>query len=255
MVGDGRKGVISSLVGGVPLVDGGETKDKRKLPLMLEDPPETPGGKHLEKFTLVSQKPQSNWCWAANSDAVSNFYGNRIDKCKVVTRVLRDKKCYWKDAFKQMPKKDDGSDDQCCRDKWPLTGTTDPCTKDGQVRNGNTDRRGRVVCGLLAVMHYRGFKTMKSDPFDIAKVSEQINDEQPLIMQVQWDGGGQHYVAIAGYDDKHNLSIADPMSDSMAQKDGHWSTMHIGDDGDQYYAPEGGWGTWIATGKTVKKQG
>ena len=229
-----------------PAVDGARTTDRRKRPLSLKEHPPTPGGNHLETFKLVSQRPQSNWCWAANSDAVSGHYGNRMEKCKVVTRVLRtSESCLWEDAWG----KGSLGSNQCCKQAWPLTGDTDPCAS--TAANGNTNRRGRVVCGLLAVKHFNAFKNFA---FDLAQVKTEIDGQQPLIMQVRWDGGGQHYVAITGYDDKHNLSIADPMSDSMAAEDGHWTTMHIGDAGDQYYAPEGGWGTWIATGKTAKEQ-
>jgi hypothetical protein len=128
---------------------------------------------------IMQQQQQSNWCWAAVSASVSQFYeqNSAWTQCAVANTQL-------------------GRSD-CCG-----TGASGPCNVYGYLDKGLQE------VGHLD--HWQGGTT----PF--ATLSNEIMAARPLGIRVAWSGGGAHFIAAVGADNSDLVLVADPGSGSRA---------------------------------------
>ncbi|WP_394348953.1 papain-like cysteine protease family protein [Hymenobacter setariae] len=122
-------------------------------------------------YSLATQE-QSNWCWAAVTCAINDFYPskNHFTQCDLVSRVLQRACC-------NAPNQ--------CDEPWYL------------------DR------ALYMTAHYSG---MYSGRVSKEYLHDMINiQRRPVCMQIEWNGGDiGHVVTIIGISPSGVLYIADP---------------------------------------------
>jgi len=120
---------------------------------------------------------QTNWCWSAVSTSVSHFYNpaSPWTQCGVANAELGQTACCA-----------DGSTAACNRD-WYLDR--------GLSRVGNLQSWSGAAAPLSEVEH-------------------EVNAGRPLGVRIGWQGGGGHFVVLAGYDDPGTgpgfLRVEDP---------------------------------------------
>jgi hypothetical protein len=117
----------------------------------------------LAGFSMEIQQ-HDNWCWAAVSVSVANFYGTtNWSQCDLAAKELN----------------------------------LDCCGADGPVQgNGGCNRDWHLDTPLSRVGH---FDRMSSSSAAFALVCGEINLHRTLCARVAWNGGGAHYVALGGW--------------------------------------------------------
>jgi hypothetical protein len=118
---------------------------------------------------------ESEWCWAAVSASVDNFYGGAAwTQCKVVNAEL---------------------------------GRADCCANGSSA---NCDKPWYLEKALKRVHHFNGLTGLSSQ----AAVKTEIDSGHPLGVRTAWSGGGAHFLVVHGYDYTNpvqpTLSVADP---------------------------------------------
>jgi len=132
----------------------------------------------------VSTQLQSEWCWAAVSSSVANFYGpTQWTQCGVASAELAPLNCCGGDAS-------DG-----CNKPWYL------------------DR------ALTRVGHFDRISA-SSAPF--TGVQAEIGGNRPLGCRIAWAGGGAHFVALGGWliaaDGSSYVNVCDPFYGPVQKK-------------------------------------
>jgi len=129
---------------------------------------------HLN-FTMQQQQGD-NWCWAAVGVGVVHFYkpASNLNQCTLANHQL-------------------GRDD-CC--SLPLS---DGC-----------DRPYRPLQKLLKRVGHLARRNAGSIKFN--KVCAEIKNNRPVAAHIIWDGGGGHFVVLAGFDSNlRKVLIRDPL--------------------------------------------
>jgi hypothetical protein len=110
----------------------------------------------------MEKQQQDNWCWAATTASIANFYhpGSGWSQCLLANQ-----------EFGQTT---------CC-----ANGGTPQCNKGGYPdsalrRTGHLDR-------------------MASGAASYSEIAQQVGARRPLGVVIYWDGGGGHFVVAAGY--------------------------------------------------------
>lgn len=122
-------------------------------------------------FTMQQQQME-NWCWAATSTSVSQFFDSDSTwtQCAVATTCL--------------------SPERCC--EMPL-----PC-----------DKQFRLDLALQATANLRG---MVGGALPFEDLATEIDAGSPVCCHIAWPGGGGHFVAVIGYDSANqDVDVADP---------------------------------------------
>lgn len=212
--------------------------------------PPAPHGTILKRFELVPQSPMSNWCWAAVSVAVAEYFGrvsgkgSSIRMCDVVTSVLKKTS---KPAHADDWPCPNNAGSACCKEKWGFE-TGDACAMPAAF-----DTASRAVCGLQRVGHCSN-EGSEACAYKLDAVKQQIDAGQPLAVLVRWasSGGGNHYVTVAGYSEERELiHVADPLAHGN-EKVGHWHTMPANSN---RYVTSDGVGIWKETIQTRQAPG
>jgi hypothetical protein len=117
------------------------------------------------------QQQQSNWCWAAVSSMISNFYQDvpTLTQCSVATATINE----WQQAHNEPPV-------NCC----------DPSVASSQCNTSWGLQPPLEVVGNYASM------TWSSIP--LSEVEAQLTAGTPICIQVAWSGGGAHVLIIDG---------------------------------------------------------
>ena len=138
-----------------------------------------------------SQKPQTNWCWAASSRAVLSYTSKAPPSMCQIAEWARGKNAW-------------GAAD-CCG----LDGT-------GALTAGN-----KAVCNqanamwgadgsIEAILKNWGADSEKVwRALTLDEVKKDVDDDAPVIVRWGWTAGGGHFVVLRGYTDA-NLDIMDP---------------------------------------------
>jgi len=144
--------------------------EARTMPLLFGVPLGGAAG-HVLAFVMHHQE-QTNWCWAAVATSVAGFYESNDGgaQCELVNAERGLAKCCAS-----------GSDDDC-NVAWYL------------------DK------ALTRVGHFRDLSEAKA-PWDT--VTTEVDANHPLGVRIEWNGGGGHFVIVAGYDGEM-LEIRDP---------------------------------------------
>ncbi len=149
-------------------------------------PPPTPkpptGLKSLD-ITIPYQQ-QQYWCWVAVGSGIASWYDNTVyEQCYVVTLVFT--------AIHP------GFDTNCC----------DP---PGNASGPACNLESGADQALNYPAHHFNYDTGPGT-FGWADVVGQINEGRPFAPQIDWAGGGSHFVAITGYEvTEQRVYVQDP---------------------------------------------
>jgi hypothetical protein len=127
-------------------------------------------------FTMQHQL-QTNWCWSAVSTSVSRFYNpaSPWTQCSLANTEL--------------------GETACCAD-----GSTDACNRDWYL-----DR---------ALSRVGNLQSWSGAAAPLSEIEHEVNAGRPLGVRIGWEGGGGHFVVLAGYDDPGTgpgfLRVEDP---------------------------------------------
>jgi hypothetical protein len=120
---------------------------------------------------------QTNWCWSAVSTSVSCFYNpaSPWTQCSLANAEL--------------------GETTCCAD-----GSTATCNRDWFLER--------------ALSRVGNLQSWSGTAVPLSEVEHELNAGRPLGVRIGWDGGGGHFVALAGYDDPGTgrgfLRVEDP---------------------------------------------
>jgi hypothetical protein len=119
----------------------------------------------LRVDNIFEIQPQigANWCWAAVTASVFDFYGGLVTQCELA------------DQFTST-----AANVSCCDS--PLPGVCDHPDSTQDALNG---------LGILEQHHKR--------PLTLAEVTGQIDIGRPVALYIKWAGGGAHAIVISGY--------------------------------------------------------
>lgn len=119
----------------------------------------TPGPQTLLVVPLHGQH-QSNWCWAASGQMITDYFGHPIAQCTQVN--------------------DANGMTNCCNLPTPSA-----CNLGGTTHIDNYGFTRTVVTTPIA------YKSLQCELF---------SDKRAMIYDLRWDGGGGHTIVISGYD-------------------------------------------------------
>jgi hypothetical protein len=131
----------------------------------------------------VSQLPQTNWCWAASSQAVLSFTGNAPGMCSVA------------DWARQ---RNGWGNDNCCTNP---TGAI--CNQPNNLFGGS----GGSVQNILE--HWGADSSSYYRSLSLSEVQDAIDADSPIMVRWGWTTGGGHLVVLHGYSGT-TMSIMDP---------------------------------------------
>lgn len=123
----------------------------------------------------VEVQQQTNWCWAANSKCIFNYYNIKKDKeqCDIVN---------W--SF---------SKSSCCRSKSSCN----------QMNNMGPIYRIIANFGELKANHYRG-------PMSKSELEKAHEEKRPYIVGCMWRGGNGGHVVVGGAFENGRVTVMDP---------------------------------------------
>src|SRR5262249_20040890 len=107
---------------------------------------------------------QSNWCWAASGQMVTEYFGHGVSQCR------------------------QGDDQNGFSHRCTLP-TPGACNVGGTTRIDNYGFTRTVVTSPLP------FKSLQC---------ELSSDQRAMIFDLRWDGGGGHTIVLRGYDASNN---------------------------------------------------
>lgn len=114
----------------------------------------------LPNFAVARQE-QSNWCWAAVSSSVANFFGPpQWTQCRVASAELAPLNCCGGDA------------------------------------SGSCNQEGYLDRALQRVGH---FNQLIFTTLNFGAVQNELNATRPVGCRIAWSGGGAHFVALGGW--------------------------------------------------------
>ena len=131
------------------------------------------------------QQQQSNWCWAAVSSMISHYYNpaSTWAQCAVATGTVNE----WRQAHNEPSV-------NCC----------------DQSEASSSDCN--VTWGLQPPLQLVGnFASVSAGAETLSGVAGQVNAGCPVCLQVEWSGGGGHFLIIDGVDvDAQTVHVEDP---------------------------------------------
>lgn len=130
----------------------------------------------------VSQLPQTNWCWAATSEAVLRYTGNAPGMCTVA------------DFARQQ---NGWGNDNCC-----VNGT-------GAICNQPNWLWGHAGSMEAIFANWGALSTRYGRSLTLREVQDAIDDDRPIIVRWGWTNGGGHFVVLDGYSGS-TMTIMDP---------------------------------------------
>ena len=135
---------------------------------------------------------RTNWCWAAVAFNVASYYdpSTAFTQCSIASGELRQ-------------------DCGCCDDATD----PDPCNV-----------YGYLMSSLFRVGHFEKWLTR---PATADEVHDEIDDDRPLCVRIVWNGGGAHFVVIAGYADKGSTADGKRDIGGVAIADPWWGLSDI----------------------------
>jgi Papain-like cysteine protease AvrRpt2 len=120
----------------------------------------------------VPYQQQFYWCWVATGSGIASWYDKTVyQQCYVVTLVFTD----------IVP----GFDTNCCSSS--VNAAQPPCNAESGADQA-----------LNHPAHHFNYNTGPGT-FGWADIVGQINEGRPFVPQIDWAGGGAHFVAITGY--------------------------------------------------------
>jgi hypothetical protein len=153
--------------------------------------------------TAIPVQLQTNWCWAATSLGVHQYY----DRTDNTTQCLA--------ANLILPRND------ACNNPVPAAANVAHFLDDALNDFGNLD--GSIISGTLSY----------------ADVKAQINAGRPLGARIGWAGGGGHFMVIEGYRDggtaaTQEVAIDDPIYGESQYTYNSYSTAYQGTTGNNW---------------------
>jgi hypothetical protein len=133
-------------------------------------------------FTIQDQRPQANWCWAAVSASISDYFGAPAgpsggpwQKCEVAQAVLGKA--------------------NCCQNPTP-----ESCDLDSDL-----------TVGLAQVGHSAGDAVHGLPPGLFAYVKQEIDAKRPVVLRIGWYANPEngHFICLSGYDDSSGSQLVD----------------------------------------------
>jgi hypothetical protein len=122
-------------------------------------------------FTVQHQL-QSQWCWAAVTSSVANYYKNPAwTQCRIVNDRLGQTVCCGQ-----------GSSAACNR-PWYLD---------------------------QALSRVGDLENYIASPLSLAQIRTEIDAGRPVGVRIGWRNGGGHFVAIGGYSGQNIVDVHDP---------------------------------------------
>lgn len=132
----------------------------------------------------VSQLPQTNWCWAASSQAVLSYTQNAPGMCNIA------------DWARQQ---NGWGNDNCC-----TNGTGAICNQPNAMWG--------PAGSLQSILQNWGAESDNfSRSLNLSEVQEAIDDDGPIVVRWGWTAGGGHFVVLHGYTGS-NMTVMDPWS-------------------------------------------
>ena len=164
-------------------------------------------GKNLPVLLTVQQ--QDNWCWAASSKAVLDYYGNPADQCQMANYAFGQNNC-------------------CSNITWP-NGAGSKCDSGDYLISIPL-----LWTGVNSVLNYFGNinTDWKYGSVSAAKVQSEIGNNRPLIMSWNWTGGSSHALVIFGISN-NLISFLDPWPGKGLQ---HWDYNSVVQDSNHTWA-------------------
>jgi|GEM_PF-2671023 len=135
---------------------------------------------------------QSNWCWAACSEAVIDYYAGTASQCQIAHQACIRHSPAWCTPCTQTP-------NYCCL--YP----SDPsCCNKSNCMYGV----GGCIQDLLTVWGINS--TGSSGWLSLATIQSELDNCRPFIINWFWTGGGGHYIVGHGVDAGDNIYYMDP---------------------------------------------
>ena len=140
----------------------------------------------------VTQQEQPNWCWVASSQSILSYYSHSINQCDIANYGL--------------------SRTDCCPTSFGV------CDQIGYLLSNNNNTT--PISDLLD--HFGSITTHGYlRPLTIAEIQMQILNEQPFIFELQWTGGGAHF--MVGYGIIGNtIFYLEPETGTLRTADYNW---------------------------------
>lgn len=107
---------------------------------------------------------QSNWCWAASGQMVTEYFGHGVSQCQQVN--------------------DQAGMSSCCDNPTPAA-----CNVGGTTHIDNYGFTRTVAASPVL------YKSLQC---------ELSSDKRAMIFDLRWDGGGGHTITLIGYDASNN---------------------------------------------------
>jgi hypothetical protein len=126
------------------------------------------------RFSMQQQR-QANWCWAAVSSSVDEYYkvGSTLTQCQIANSHT--------------------GQTNCCS----AAGSSAPCNAYGYLDQ---------TLGIV------GHFDRMTQPSTFDEVEKEMVAGRPLGIRVAWSGGGAHFIAATGTEDDGSVWVSDPGS-------------------------------------------
>ena len=125
---------------------------------------------------------QTNWCWAATSQAVLSYTGNAPGMCTIAD---------WARG------QNGWGNDNCC-----TNGT-------GAICNQPNAMWGAAGSIQNILSHYGADSDSYGRSLNLTEVTKAIDDDSPIFVRWGWTAGGGHFVVLRGYNGS-DMDIMDP---------------------------------------------
>jgi hypothetical protein len=165
-------------------------------------------GSQQLRFPVV-QQVHSDWCWAADSNAVLAYRGITASQCSIEN---------WVDSI-----------DYACAQA--------PFDWNDSANSPNYLAGTTGISGILWAFGRRD-SIYYTEPIDYSSIVSAIQQNDPVVILWLWVGGGGHFVVIDGYDDNGNmLYFMNPWPGEGAEYgDYEWIRYGASDMGTHYWA-------------------
>jgi len=148
----------------------------RRMVLMMCMVLLVPAAAHADGVLDVPEviQEQNQWCWAATSKAVLDYYGTSLNQCTIANYARQN--ATWHNF----------GDDDCCVVPGGLC----------NYWNYNWGYDGSIQ----DILDHWGVENYGRGTLSMADATAEIDDRRPYIIRWGWDGGGGHFVVGHGAD-------------------------------------------------------
>jgi hypothetical protein len=146
-------------------------------------------------FQIESQQ-QSEWCWAAVAVSIDKYFNSNSTRtqCKIAGLVLKNVQ-------------------NCCDEAAT-----------------NCNQNASLITALQKINRWS--RTLNR-PLRFDEIRQELNAGRPVCARIQWKGGGDHFVVIAGYEVLQSgalhVFVEDPLNPSSTVEYDEFKTAYYGD--------------------------